>query len=686
MMHDRFRKPFTTFSMRVLMGALLLTAGLSGAALAQDDDATETVALEDPHADVFAAENYPSASQCIACHERIYWEWASSNHAYASISPMFHKFEQAINTLSSGTIGSFCVRCHQQIGTQLGEPREMPLWERSQISREGITCITCHRVAATYGKVNGEREILAGPIFDPMMGSGEGSNIDQVLEDPDFWKVNPDGERRGTEIHNGVVIFEQITKSEFCVSCHQVAVHPGIKLEVVWEQYRASPAAAAGVQCQECHMGAVPGVAAGYEMDYAAIVDGEPVGEPRPHHNHAFYGPGYPIAHPGIFPHNPDAEAWTIEEWLAFDFRAGWGTDDFEDIAYDWEDVFDFTAPDVVDAMHEAADAGDDLPVDDVLDLYDGIDSLALDRMEQMDDPSALEAAVAALGSTVDAIDAGNGDAVALAERFEADVEAARVAFGYGFPEAWAYSDDRAEAREVVDWNLMLLEQKRELRLAVMENGVRIDGPYFEDSPQVGKSLSFRYRITNIDNGHNLPSGSLGAQPEIWLNVALVSPSGETVFESGYVDGNGDMADLHSLDVAAGTVEHDDQLFNLQTKFLTTNVKGTDREMYLPINFDLDQIPFIRPATVPTTVLNHPPFIRMEGRSIPPLGWRDAEYKVPAGVMTEPGTYTLAVRLRSRAEPIYFMRFVGATPEMEQAMNEWMIDIRPYAVQFEVTP
>ena len=108
--------------------------------------------------------------------------------------------------------------------------------------------------------------------------------------------------------------------------------------------------------------------------------------------------------------------------------------------------------------------------------------------------------------------------------------------------------------------------------------------------------------------------------------------------------------------------------------------------MYLPINFDLDQIPFIRPATVPTTVLNHPPFIRMEGRSIPPLGWRDAEYKVPAGVMTEPGTYTLAVRLRSRAEPIYFMRFVGATPEMEQAMNEWMIDIRPYAVQFEVTP
>ena len=106
--------------------------------------------------------------------------------------------------------------------------------------------------------------------------------------------------------------------------------------------------------------------------------------------------------------------------------------------------------------------------------------------------------------------------------------------------------------------------------------------------------------------------------------------------------------------------------------------------MYLPVNFDIDQIPFIRPANVPTTVLNHPPFIRMEGRSIPPLGYRDASYRVPSEAMTEPGTYKLAIRMRSRAEPIYFMKFVRATIEMEQAMNEWMLDIHPYVVSFEV--
>ena len=245
-------------------------------------------------------------------------------------------------------------------------------------------------------------------------------------------------------------------------------------------------------------------------------------------------------------------------------------------------------------------------------------------------------------------------------------------------------SVDREEAWEIVQENIELLEEKRDLRRQVMENGSRLDGPFFASAPKQGSSLSFDIKLTNTDDGHNLPSGSLGAQPEIWLNVAVVSPSGKTVWESGYVDANGDMADIHSLEVAAGNIDYDDQLFNLQTKFLFTNVKGTEREWYLPINIDIDQLPFIRPANVPTTILNHAPFIRMEGRSIPPLGYRNASYTVPADAMTEKGTYKMAVRLRSRAEPIYFMRFVEATPEMEEAMNSWMLDFHSYTVEFEV--
>ena len=555
--------------------------------------AKEALAPADPHADLLAQTSYPTAAQCGTCHGRIFSEWASSSHAYASISPMFHKFEQAMNDLSSGTIRAFCVRCHQQVGTQRGEERWRPLWDRSEVAREGVTCITCHRIDQAYAKTNGERRVVPGDIHAPVSGAGDGKALSEVIDRKDGYRVSTGPAERGTKIHLGVFRLEQISRSEFCVSCHQVAVHPGIKLEVVWDQYRASPAFAAGTTCQDCHMGRTPGVADGYETGPSAVVNGKPVNPDRKRSNHAFYGPGYPIAHPGIFPINPKASRFDIQEWLQFDHRAGWGQPAFED-----------------------------------------------------------------------------------------KVEAGEIRVD--FPERWADRIDREEAREIVDENLARIEDKRRLRRQVLENGSRLDGPFFAAPPQAGRKLTFSYRITNTNPGHNLPSGSLGAQPEIWLNVALIAPDGRTVWESGYVDSHGDMADIHSLDVRAGRLPLDTQLVNLQTKFLTQNVKGTDREVYVPVNFDIDPLPHFRPAGVPTTVLNRPPGIRMEARSIPPLGTRVARYEVPAALMEQPGRYRLAVRLRSRAEPIYFMRFVKATREMEQAMNEWMLDIHPYSVRFDV--
>ncbi len=536
---------------------------------------------------------FPSASQCAACHEQIYKEWSISSHSYASISPVFHKFDQKINDLSQGTVGTFCVRCHASIGTAMGERRDLPLWDRTPVSREGVTCVTCHRVKESYGKVNGERMIVPGDITDPMYGGLEGDGVAEVVKNPDEWKVSLEAKGRGTPIHREGIKFEPIATSEFCVGCHQVAVHPGIKLEVVWDQYRASPAAKQGIRCQDCHMSTKAGQASGFAKGPVAVIHGKPVNPDRTHYDHSFVGPGYPISHPGIFPHNPDSAKFTIQQWLAFDYRAGWGTTAFEK------------------------------------------------RVKSGEQQVA-------------------------------------------FPPDWNDRDTREEAREVVDVNLARLEEKKKLRKELMEGSTQVDGPSFDGTPRAGESLSFRYVIRNLDPGHNLPSGSLGAQPEIWFDVALLDPDGKNVWESGYLDSAGDMADLHSIDVRAGKLPHDDQLVNLQTKFLTTNVKGTDREMYLPINFDVDQLPFIRPANVPTTVLNHPPFIRMEARSIPPLGTREASYTVPASAMSRPGTYRLASRLRSRAEPIYFMRFIDSTAEMEQAMNEWMLDFHVRTVEFEV--
>ncbi len=340
-------------------------------------------------------------------------------------------------------------------------------------------------------------------------------------------------------------------------------------------------------------MGIEPGVAEGYSFGPAAVVNDKVVNPERKHSNHMFYGPGYSIAHPGIFPHTKESNRWKFNDWLLFDWRAGWGTDEFED---------------------------------------------------------------------------------ALAEgKFQAF-----------FPPVWDNSDDRYDAREIVDANLKKLKYKKDIRRQLMENGSKVDGPFFSGDPQLGRRLKFRYCVTNTNPGHNVPSGSLGAQPQVWLNTVLIGPGGQPIWESGYLDSNGDLADLHSLDVVSRRIPLDKQLFNLQTKFLTTNVKGTDREMYLPVNVDFDQLPFLRPPAQPVSVINHPPNIRMEAHSIPPLGSKNAKYVVPGHLIQEPGIYRLSVRMRSRAEPIYFMRFCESTPEMERMMNEWICDFHEHSVTFEV--
>jgi hypothetical protein len=550
---------------------------------------------EDPHAALYAQNCYPSARDCAVCHQKIYDEWSVSSHAYAAISPMFQRFEQTITNLTQGTIGYFCMRCHAPVATAMATGRDESILAQIPAAQEGITCIVCHRVRQDYGKVNAERRIEPGSIFAPVYGAGDGSQLQQMLAEQDHWKIKSDplDSGPGQAIHNRVIHFEQISHSEFCVSCHQVAVYPGIALEIVWNQYRASPAAKEGITCQDCHMGQVPGEAQGYATAPVAIVADRPVQPGRKHANHIFYGPGYSIAHPGLFPFRAKPSDWTAEQWLQFDWRAGWGTESFE------------------------------------------------------------------------AFVAGNAAA-------------------YLFPEAWAEADDRRDGRERIEENLQRLQQKRSLRMELMERTSRVRGPLFSSTPRTKRPLRFEYVITNLNPGHNMPSGSLGAQPQLWLNVVLTGPRGEHLWESGHLDSNGDLADIHSLDVAGGRIAVDQQLTNFQTKFLTTNVKGTDREMYLPINVDIDQLPFIRPAGLPVSVLNHPPLIRLENHSIPPLGSHTAKFRVPAHLLQQPGRYRLSSRMRFRVEPIYFMRFCQSTPEMERSMLEGTLDFHAQSFEFEV--
>ncbi len=463
-------------------------------------------------------------------------------------------------------------------------------------------------------KVNGSRPLEEGPlsgrVFGPVHGADKPSQFAEIKADRGLG-----ADQGGLEVHGQPEPNDQLSRSEFCMSCHQVAVYPGIKLEVVWDQYKDSPAYKRGTTCQDCHMGKVIGDKVdgdNWMKAPSATIGRKEFNPDAKHTDHSFPGPGYSIAHPGIFPQPRDPSTFSVVAWLAFDWRL-WMQDDFE----------------------ARLAKGEVSPV-----------------------------------------------LVSNPPPGEGTLEQQKIAFD------WRDRADRDRAREILKENLERLKLRSEKRQHLMESASHLDGPFFSGELAAGRDLSFHYDVSNISDGHNFPSGSLGAQPEIWLNVALLTQDDQgawkNIWESGHVDSHGDMGDIHSKDVISGAMPRDDQLFNLQTKFLTTNLKGTDREMYLPVPFDGDQLPFIRPAGTPVTVMNHPPFIRMEQRSIPPLSTRKANYTVPGNLVTKPGNYRLAVRLCSRAEPMYFMELVGATKEMLREMNEQMIDIHPYTVEFKV--
>jgi hypothetical protein len=272
---------------------------------------------------------FPSANSCASCHPSQYREWSVSSHSYAQISPVFNAFAGKLLKLTNGTNGDFCIRCHTPVGMNLGEPEFMSTMDRNPTSREGITCITCHRLSQSYSKVSGRLAIAEGDIYKAVYGPGGNEELKRVIAGNGF-SVNADPSKAGRAIHADAQVLQQISTSAFCGTCHDVNLVNGFRLEEAFSEYKASPATKRGVSCQDCHMGTEPGKASGYATGPAAVVGGVKTRD-RKRTNHMFAGPDYSVVHPGIFPHNARADALaTNREWLTFDVDAGWGTKAFE--------------------------------------------------------------------------------------------------------------------------------------------------------------------------------------------------------------------------------------------------------------------------------------------------------------------------------------------------------------------
>jgi hypothetical protein len=529
------------------------TVLLNGAALAAENEpGAEAVAA---HSSLFLEQRMPAASTCKNCHPKHYEQWSVSQHAYAQLSPVYHTFQAALFKLTNGTNGDFCIRCHNPVGMNLGESLFMNNMDRHPTSREGITCITCHRVNKRLGKISGRLPIIQGDMTQPVYGPSGNRNLAETLNVPGL-KVTTEQGQRGRKIHKKAEKFSFLSASGFCGMCHDVTLVNGFRLEEAFSEFKSSPAAKRGESCQDCHMGKIPGKASGYDMGPAAVVNGHETPD-RKLTDHRFVGPDHSVVHPGIFPHNGDAaELATMREWLLFDYRAGWGTDEFED---------------------------------------------ALDE---------------------DAVE---------------------------FPERWSDADDRIEAREIIDEQLARLDEMAEARRTLLQMAYLLGEPEVEQADASG--LRFKIAVQNGTDGHNVPTGFTGERL-VWLQVDVKDADGNIVFQSGDLDPNGDVRDLHSAYVHNGELPLDRQLFNLQSKFITRNVRGSEHEQILAVNFSPDPLPFLRPDVNPTILTGRILGARIHKQGIEPNGIRWAEYHVDADELTGRAPYSAVIRLKAGMIPV----------------------------------
>ncbi len=545
-------------------------------------DPRQEQAIDQAHAATFIDDPFPSAEKCRNCHPGHYREWASSMHAYGQLSPVFGAMNNAINGLTNGTNGDFCIRCHNGVGMAVDEPVVMSNMDRRPASREGVTCVVCHRVDQNWGKGAGRRALTEGDVAAPIVGPGGNAILADVLANPEtFGALSGSIEApnsRARVVHGEVTPRFFQSTSSMCASCHDVLAPTGFRLEDAFSEFKNSPAAREkGQSCQDCHMGKIQGVAAGYAVGPAAQV-GNVSTPPRKRTNHAFAGPDYSIVHPGLFPHNPEAikeenpdfirfrvveGLATMREWLGFDHEAGWGTVEFEN----------------------------------------------------------------------------------------------EVAEDYPFPEPWKNQARRFRARDILNDQFKALEQARSLRHQVLRAGYKLGE--IEDLGSSRGGISFRALVSNGTDGHGVPTG-FDAERLVFVRVAVIDREGVVVFVSGDFDPNGDVRDSHSVYVHNGEVPLDRQLFSLQTKFITRNVFGGEREQVLAIPYSLTPLVYVRPATRPFNVLGRPLGARKHKQNLSSRnGARWANYKVSGRALTGNGPYRIKMELVSGMVPVNLVHAIS---------------------------
>lgn len=153
------------------------------------------------------------AQSCGSCHEDHYDEWAGSPHAASATSPVFEAMLPEVEREWGGFARDTCEGCHSP----------------GHGDDEAIGCLSCHAATGNHAERDGMIALdaarpLAGPLDDAEPTVAHGSRPSGFLATPSL-----------------------------CGTCHEIT-GPELVDEPTLTEYRASPQAAEGRTCADCHL------------------------------------------------------------------------------------------------------------------------------------------------------------------------------------------------------------------------------------------------------------------------------------------------------------------------------------------------------------------------------------------------------------------------------------------------
>jgi hypothetical protein len=205
--------------------------------------------LADDHANYAWVDPTPDPTRpdnCGNCHAAIYREWNGGGHARAANGPHFRNLYDGTDRhgraagwglLTERENGAgVCVSCHAP-SVRDDDPGLLDLRQLDGVAARGVHCDYCHKIAevgdGNLGHAHGRFNLRLLRPVDPQHQIFFGP-----LDDVD----------RGDDAYSPLY-----RDSRYCASCHEGIVF-GVPVYTTFSEWQASPAAAQGRQCQDCHM------------------------------------------------------------------------------------------------------------------------------------------------------------------------------------------------------------------------------------------------------------------------------------------------------------------------------------------------------------------------------------------------------------------------------------------------